>query len=159
RDDERFIAIHAGSARTVLAQAKRWPTENYAELITELRREMSQPIVLLEGPDEGGVADEIVGKLKANIPEFSVLKLTAPLGEAAAVLERSALYVGSDSGLAHLAAAVGTPAVTLFGPADPDRVCPFGYRHLVVQAPRDCSPCMLYPWQATRPIVRCSEPM
>ena len=91
--------------------------------------------------------------------EARVLRLTGPLGDAAAVLERAALYVGSASGLAHLAAAVGTPALTLFAPADPNRVCPFGYRHLVVQPPRDCAPCFLYPWQATRPKMRCREPM
>jgi ADP-heptose:LPS heptosyltransferase len=85
--------------------------------------------------------------------------LTGPLGDAAAVLERAALYVGSDSGLAHLAAAVGRRAVTLFAPADPDRVCPFGNRELVVQPNRDCSPCFLYPWEATKPKMRCREPM
>jgi ADP-heptose:LPS heptosyltransferase len=61
------------------------------------------------------------------------------------LLERATLYVGSDSGLAHLAAAVGTPPVTLFGPADPDRVSPFGYRDLVVQAPKKLQPVLPLP--------------
>ena len=74
------------------------------------------------------------------------------------MLERAALYVGSDSGLAHLAAAVGTRTVTLFGPADPDRVSPFGNRDLVVQAPQTCGPCFLYPWHTPYPKIRCREP-
>ena len=88
-----------------------------------------------------------------------VVRLTGPLGDAAAVLERATMYVGSDSGLAHLAAAVGTPAVTMFSPADPDRVCPFGYRHLVVQPPPPCKPCFLYPWEKPYPAMNCVDPM
>jgi ADP-heptose:LPS heptosyltransferase len=173
-DDARFIVVHAGSAKTILAQAKRWPPENYARLIELMCSELSHQIVLVEGPDEAGVAEEITRTLTPALSDstaliagrgtgrgsgVAVIRLTGPLGDAAALLERAELYVGSDSGLAHLAAAVGTPAVTLFAPADPDRVCPFGYRHLVVQPPRDCSPCFLYPWEATKPKMRCREPM
>ncbi|HWP41284.1 MAG TPA: glycosyltransferase family 9 protein [Tepidisphaeraceae bacterium] len=162
-DDAPCIAIHAGSAKTVLARAKRWPADRYAQLIGMLQQQLSDPIVLLEGPDEAGVGDEILNSLgragaRSGREAVRVIRLNGPLGDAAAVLERARLYVGSDSGLAHLAAAVGTPPVTLFAPADPDRVCPFGYRHLVVQSPRNCGPCFLYPWQATRPVVRCREP-
>jgi ADP-heptose:LPS heptosyltransferase len=84
-----------------------------------------------------------------------MIRLDGPLGEAAALMERAELYVGTDSGLAHLAAAVGTPAVTIFAPADPDRVCPYGYRDLVVQPPPPCGPCFLYPWEAAYPKMRC----
>jgi ADP-heptose:LPS heptosyltransferase len=85
--------------------------------------------------------------------------LTGSLGTAAAILHRAELYVGSDSGLAHLASAVGTPAVTLFAPADPDRVCPFGNRDLVVQAQTPCTPCMQYPWRTPYPKLLCQEPL
>lgn len=154
------IAIHAGSARTVLAAAKRWPPESYAKLVTALESEFGPRVLLLEGPDETGVTDEILRRLPGAPPR--VLRLSGPLGVAAAVLERSQLYAGTDSGLAHLAAAVGTPAVTLFAPADPDRVCPFGYRDLVVQPPgprgENCSPCFEYPWKSPYPKMRCREP-
>jgi ADP-heptose:LPS heptosyltransferase len=66
--------------------------------------------------------------------------------------------MGSDSGLAHLASAVGTKAVTIFAPADPDRVCPFGYRDLVVRVNKDCSPCFHYPWKTPYPKLLCREP-
>ena len=151
-EDARPIAIHAGSAKTVLAQAKRWPAENYAALIDRLIGEFGLRILLLEGPDERGVADEITRHIPRS--PVKVLPLSGPLAHAGAVLERSQLYIGTDSGLAHLAAAVGTPPITLFAPADPDRVCPFGHRHLVVQPPCDCCPCLLYPWQATKPTLR-----
>jgi ADP-heptose:LPS heptosyltransferase len=147
-DGDDFVAVHAGSAKTVLAEAKRWPTENYARLLEMIQSELGMPVVLLEGPDEAGVADAIN-------PRAKVAKLRGNLGTAAAVLERAALYVGSDSGLAHLAAAVGKRAVTIFAPADPDRVCPFGNRDLVAKPDKSCSPCFLYPWHATRPKMCC----
>jgi ADP-heptose:LPS heptosyltransferase len=158
-----FIAIHAGSATTILAQAKRWPSEKYAELIRLMRNELPQEIVLLEGPDEEGVAADIMRavaqqSLGIAIPGLYSMKLTGPLSEAAAILERAAIYVGSDSGLAHLAGAVGTRAVTLFAPADPERVCPFGQRDLVIQPDDPCAPCFMYPWETPYPKMKCTPP-
>lgn len=144
------IIVHAGSAQTVLAQAKRWPTQKYRELLSALRAEAGDRVVVVEGPDEAGVAADIVGAPA----RARMIRLAGPLGEAAALMELAALYVGTDSGLAHLAAAVGTPAVTIFAPADPDRVCPYGYRDLVVQPPPPCGPCFLYPYEAPYPKMR-----
>ena len=155
------IVVHAGSAQTVLAQAKRWPAESYAQLVIEASQRWKDRVVLLEGPDELGVARQIAQSPAIAIAGLSprIIRLQGPLGEAAAVLERAQLYLGSDSGLAHLAAAVGTRAVTLFAPADPDRVSPFGYRHLVVQTPTPCTPCMQYPWRTPYPKILCREPL
>jgi heptosyltransferase-2 len=154
--DERPIAVHPGSARTVLAEAKRWPPSLYAKLIPQLREKFAAEVVVLEGPDELGVAEEIEKHLGAKL---MVIRLCGALADAAGVLERCRFYVGSDSGLGHLAAAVGTAPVTIFAPADPDRVCPFGYRQLVVRPNKACSPCLMYPFAATVPKVRCREPM
>jgi ADP-heptose:LPS heptosyltransferase len=158
-DDLRPIIVHAGSANTVLARAKRWSSESYAQLIDALSREFgAERILLVEGPDEAGVAQEITGIRDTTASRVRVIRMTGPLSDAAVLLERAALYVGSDSGLAHLAAAVGTPAVTIFAPADPDRVCPFGYRELVVQPPTGCTPCFKYPWESPYPKMECREP-
>jgi len=154
--DERPIAVHPGSARTVLAESKRWPPQSYAKLIPQLRENFAAEVVVLEGPDELGVAEEIEKHLGSKL---KVIRLCGALADAAAVLERCRFYVGSDSGLGHLAAAVGTAPVTIFAPADPDRVCPFGYRHLVVRPNKSCSPCLMYPFDATEPKVKCCEPM
>jgi ADP-heptose:LPS heptosyltransferase len=145
----------------VVGAAKRWPAEKYAELIGQLYQKLGDRVVLIEGPDEQGVAEEILRHCDAKGGyRPRVLPLRGPLGEAAAVLERAALYVGSDSGLAHLAAAVGTPAVTLFAPSDPERSCPWGFRHLVVQPRgRGCAPCLMYPYACTSPKIRCAPPL
>ncbi|MCP4621997.1 MAG: glycosyltransferase family 9 protein [bacterium] len=151
------IVIHAGSAGTVLAKAKRWPVEKFGKLVQGLEKEWGPCVVIVEGPDEKGVAQEILAYVATSSPV--VVSLCGGLGDAAALLEQAQLYVGSDSGLAHLAAAVGTPAVSLFGPADPERVCPYGQRHLaVLPEKRDCAPCNSYPWQTPFPKVGCSKP-
>jgi ADP-heptose:LPS heptosyltransferase len=154
--DERPIAVHPGSGRTALAAAKRWPPKLYAKLIPKLREKFAAEVVVLEGPDELGVVEEIEKHLGEKL---KVIRLCAHLADAGAVLERCRFYVGSDSGLGHMAAAVGTAPVTIFAPADPDRVCPFGYRHLVVRPNKSCSPCAMYPFEAVQPKVKCCEPM
>jgi ADP-heptose:LPS heptosyltransferase len=154
--DGPFAAIHAGSARTVLAQAKRWAPQRYAALIEQIVAHAALPCVLLEGPDEAGIARQILDRARCDA---TIITLHGSLGDAAALLARADVYVGSDSGLAHLAAAVGTPAVTIFAPADPARVCPSGNRDLVVQPARACVPCGQYPWHATRPAIRCRPPL
>lgn len=169
RGPERgFIAVHAGSGSyTVIARAKRWDPQKYAQLIDAMIRETSKSVLLLEGPDESGVAESIIEHLPkedfASLlsgagPRLYTLKLTGPLGETAAILERASLYVGSDSGIAHLAASVGKRAVTIFAPADPDRVCPYGSRDLVVQTPNTCSPCFTYPFKTPYTDSKCKEP-
>ena len=150
---DRYCAVHAGSGDTIFALSKRWPPKRWSELIPRLRREFGLTPVLLEGPEDAGVIELI--RQHVDVP---ALRLSGPLAEAAAVLKACDLYVGSDSGLAHLAAAVGTPPVTLFGPARPDEVSPFGYRHLVVQTPAACAPCFRYPQFATTPAVQCRPP-
>jgi ADP-heptose:LPS heptosyltransferase len=155
--EERFVVIHAGGAQTVVGAAKRWPPKLFAELIGRLLPMIDHKLLLIEGPDEEGVSDEIRSYLPALARDrrIAALRMAGGLGDAAAVLERAALYVGSDSGLAHLAAAVGRRALTIFAPADPDRVSPWGNRDLVVQVNKSCAPCLRYPWSAVRPKVRC----
>jgi len=154
--DSRPLIVHAGSGATALAAAKRWPAGHCSRLLNALRQQTDRPIILIDGPDEAGLADEIMRC--APVPGVIVIRLRGSLGTSAALLQRSALYIGSDSGLAHLAAAVGTPPVTLFGPADPDRYCPFGYRQLVVQARTGiCLGCHSYPWQSRRPKIVCAH--
>lgn len=153
RVDRPFVVVHAGSARTILAEAKRWPTEKYAELVQAIVRETGHSVVVVEGPDETGVSEQILSQC-ADRTRLHALPLRGKLGDSAAVLEQADFYCGTDSGLAHLSAAVGKRAITLFAPADPDRVCPFGNRDLVVQPPGVEKVPFLYPWEATKPKLR-----
>ncbi len=72
----------------------------------------------------------------------------ANIGQLAALYARSLVVIGPDSGPLHLAAAVGTPTVTLFGPADPIEFGPWGppERHLVLASNIGCRPCRVLDW-------------
>jgi ADP-heptose:LPS heptosyltransferase len=153
----KFVVIHAGAAQSKLGPAKRWPAVNFAALIKAIRRTTDLAVAVIEGPDERGIAEQII-KLAPGDPQVHAVPLGGSLGTSAAFLALSRLYVGSDSGVAHLAAAVGVRTVTLFAPADPDRVCPFGNRDLVVSVRKACSPCALYPFEKCSPAVRCTPP-
>ena len=118
-----FLAIHPGSG----ALAKNWPSERFTELAAELGPE---PFLLIDGPaDERAVAALATGT--ASFVRAHGLSLRT-LG---AVLRRAALFVGNDSGVAHLAAAWGTPTLAIFGPTDPTTWSPVGRRVAVVRSP------------------------
>lgn len=109
---------------------KTWPAPRYRALLDQAAAHFDAAVVL------GGAADrEAAGALGgAALP---VLDLTGEtdLTEAAAVLEQAQAFVGNDSGLGHLAAAAGTPTVTVFGPGRPERYRPWGERARLVHAP------------------------
>ena len=153
----RPIILHSIAPTSPLNAAKRWSPQHYASLICELNSTCDNPLLLIEGPDELGVADEILFHCSGAKP--LALHLNGPLGDTAALLKLASLYIGPDSGLAHLAAAVGTPPVTLFAPTDPEHAAPFAHRDLALQ-PRTkaCSPCCKYPFLSTKNNIHCHIP-
>jgi len=112
---------------------KRWPPEMFAELA---RRLAGAPVVLFGAPEDAPICAAIGATLAANgvtaIDAAGKLDLLA----AAAALTRARLFVGNDSGLMHIAAAVGAPTVGLFGPSDERVYGPWGARTRAVRGPR-----------------------
>jgi heptosyltransferase-2/heptosyltransferase-3 len=130
------IAIQVGAG----APVKLWPRERLAEAGRALAERFGAHVVVLGGPTEA----EAVGVVAAGIGAAAIgLAGVTTVGELAAVLERCDLALGPDSGPLHLAVAVGTPTLHLFGPADPRRFGPYGdpRRHRVLAAHRPCVPC------------------
>ncbi|NNL99794.1 MAG: glycosyltransferase family 9 protein [Gammaproteobacteria bacterium] len=103
-------------------EAKVWPVERYAALVRHLSGQFDA-VVALGGPDDR----EAVASLAAVSP-LPVLDLagTIDLLTAAAVLTHAAYFVGNDSGVGHIAAAMGRPTMTVFGPGQPERYRPWG---------------------------------
>ena len=131
---DAFIAVVMGSSW----ETKDWHFEGYRRLVENILTIFKMPVVLLGGSSQAPAARRLV----KNTNPHEVIDLTGnSLVEMAAVLKAAAAGVGPDSGPGHLAAAVGTPFVTLFGPTPPQRHAPYGCEHLVVQTPRDCVPC------------------
>ncbi len=122
-------------APTANWQPKVWPAECFAAAVSLLSRTTlpnALPIVLGgPGPAEATMAAPLLAELPGAVD--LVGKLTLP--EVAACLERSALFIGNDSGLMHLSAASGAPTIGLFGPTDAATYAPVGQRATAVVGP------------------------
>jgi ADP-heptose:LPS heptosyltransferase len=116
--DARPVAIHPGSG----SAAKCWPVERFARLMEML----DAPAVVFEGPADVEVCRRLEHILSGRRGIAWARQLA--LEEAAGLLSACRLYVGNDSGLTHLAAALGVPTVTVFGPTDPQVWRPLGRR-------------------------------
>jgi ADP-heptose:LPS heptosyltransferase len=130
-----LVAIHPGASW----RPRAWLPERFAAIADWVAEHYDAQVVLIGSADERDVEAAVrgrAGKARA-ISMFGTLTLP----ELAALLERSRLLVGNDSGIAHLAAACGTPTVALFGPQDPRRFRPWSERSIVLHHPVPCFPC------------------
>lgn len=125
-------------APVAAAAAKTWPAENFARLAAAAAAGpcAGWRLAVFGGPGDDSKARALLDARPDAITVFG----EADLLTVAAALARCAAFVGNDSGLAHLAAAVGLPTLALFGPSDPVRYAPWGPRARFLQAPdRDIS--------------------
>ena len=113
------LVVHPGAG----SRAKRWDAAGFVQ-VAEWWREM------------GGGVVEVAGPAEAEDPPLlgSPIVREWPLEDLALVLARAALYLGNDSGVSHLAGAVGAAGVVLFGPTDPRRWAPLGARLVALRA-------------------------
>ena len=120
-----IVAIHPGSG----GRWKCWPAERFAQAI-DLLKGASHQVALIQGLADEEVVANVLASLKGERPP--VLS-SLPVEELAAFLSLCGCYLGNDSGVTHLAAAVGAPAVALFGPTDPDVWGPRGRAVTILQ--------------------------
>jgi heptosyltransferase-2 len=132
---KKTIALGVGSTNS---RAKRWQTESYAKLNDLLQAELNANVVLVGAKDEIDVSTEVFEK-----SEKKPLILTGQtnLAEAVAVLSEIDLLVSNDMGLAHVAPAVGTGTIVIFGPTNEKTTQPVGSE--IIRKMPDCAPCML----------------
>ena len=107
-----LIAMHPGSGS--YSTARRWAPERFAQLADTLYRDVGGQLLLLGGPEEAELHQQIKEMMQSEMPTRSLagkggIKVTA------AVLEQVDLFVGNDSALVHLAVAGGAPTVAVFG--------------------------------------------
>jgi heptosyltransferase-1 len=114
-------------------QTKRWPIENFAALVAPLREHYGLATVIAGGSDVIDLARQIPGA-KSAAGKTSLRELTA-------LLERASLVIANDSGPMHIAAALGRPLVTMFGPTNPVRTGPYRRQETVLRLDIPCSPC------------------
>lgn len=136
----RRVAIHAGAS----TRYKQWPPERFAELAASLRRQRQLEPVLIGGTAERNGCERIAAAVRQSVGQSCAIELSDDLAATAAALRRSALFVGTDSGLAHLAVALGRPTVVLFGPSDHRKWGTQGGAHGIVRTDIACAPCFIF---------------
>lgn len=135
---ESIVALNIGATNS---EAKRWPDIRFAEFADRMVREYGVQIVLLGTQAERAIAERVIEKMTTR----GVLNLVGQtdLEALVGVLDRCDLVVGNDTGSAHVAAALGRPTLTLFGPTNEFETAPLGPRAEVVRIDGiDCARCM-----------------
>jgi ADP-heptose:LPS heptosyltransferase len=130
-----LIGIHVSGGRAI----KQWPVERFGDVGRRLVEHSDATIVL-----SGAAGDRpMVDIVKSRLPAHKVIDVAgrADLLTLAGLIERLDLLVTGDTGPMHLAVAVGTPVVAVFGPSDPARYAPRGSLDRVVRVDLPCSPC------------------
>jgi heptosyltransferase I len=121
-----------------LWETKLWFNDRFAALADRLVGEHGVDVVFTGGPGDHGTIAEIRRMMSATASDFSGRTSLTML---AALYQQAALLVTTDTGPMHLAAAVDTPVVALFGPTAPWRTGPYGEGHRVIRTAPPCSPC------------------
>jgi lipopolysaccharide heptosyltransferase I len=139
-EDRKFVAdlLPAGTRYAVFMpgtnwETKRWPAESFAACVGPLRERFGLQSIVV-----GGLGD---APLAARIPAARDLTGKTNLRQLVALLERADLVIANDTGPMHVAAALGRPLVSIYGPTSPARTGPYGRLGTVVQLDVACSPC------------------
>jgi heptosyltransferase III len=120
-----IVVVHPGSG----SAAKRWPVEIFATLIETLETQFGVRTVIVTGYAEADVAARVRSLIHTAQP---MVAENWPLIPTAALIGQATVFVGHDSGLTHLAAALRRPTVAIFGPTDPEVWGPCGDHVIVV---------------------------
>jgi heptosyltransferase-2 len=138
-----LIAMHPGSGG--YSTARRWEPQRFAQLADTLFHDTRGQLVLLGGPEEAELHRQIFELMQSDMPVRSFAG-KGTIRVAAAVLEQADLFIGNDSGLMHMATAVGTPTIAIFGLTNSDAWGPYTGDHpsrkaVVVKLDLPCMPC------------------
>jgi ADP-heptose:LPS heptosyltransferase len=126
-------AIHPGSG----GRFKNWPLKNFLALADQLKAQQKRQPFFILGPVEEEASPPMAETIQAR--GFPLVR-RLPLNRLAGLLELSAGYVGNDSGVTHLAAALNLPTVALFGPTDPELWGPAGNRVVILRSQDSAAP-------------------
>ncbi|MFA5285247.1 MAG: glycosyltransferase family 9 protein [Smithellaceae bacterium] len=130
----RWITINPYSRWTY----KEWSDPKWIDIIQWLWKEFAMPTIVIGSPDENSKVEALIRQ--CTTPAFNFAGKTT-LAELAGLLKLSHLHIGVDSAGPHIAAATGTPTVTIYGPSSWQDWAPVGEQHRVVLPDMDCVPC------------------
>jgi ADP-heptose:LPS heptosyltransferase len=132
-----IIGIHPGATWP----AKKWMPDQFGELADMLIAKLGVQVIMFAGPNDG---EAVKAVLQHSFPSIKVLT-NHPLRQLAAIMAHCSLFIGNDAGPMHIAAAVGTPTIGLFGPGEENIWFPYaaGDGHIALRKDVACHPCHL----------------
>ena len=134
-----LIGIAPGAA---YGPAKQWPAERFSQIVELLSRERPLYPLLFGSRGDSEACRRVGDGIGSASPTLSLdLSGKTSLREAMALMSLCAVFITNDSGLMHVAAALGVPTVAIFGSTDPNRTGPLGKRCSILYKKVDCSPC------------------
>jgi heptosyltransferase II len=133
----QLVALNPGATNS---RAKRWLPERFAATADQLSERDDFQTVIVGAPGDRDAARAVAGQMRSNVADLTG---RTSLAELKAVLACTALVVSNDTGTSHVAAALGVPTVTIFGPTEEFATRPLAELAAVVRHPVECSPCML----------------
>lgn len=135
------LCVHVGGDRKWVRQ---WSLNNYCQLVYEIVKDFGVTIFLIGGAEETSDNEEIERFVTKRLPEADIRNLSGMnLNDVANAVATAIGLVGNDSAFQHLAAALETPTMIVYGPTDPQVWSPsvFDDRHRIVSKGLDCQPC------------------
>ena len=136
-DPTRSLVVICPGARSHI---KRWYPDRFAHLADRLIDDAHAEVILTGEPDERPIVDDVLGAMRHRESVHSAVGLTM-IRQLGALMQRARLVITNDSASLHLACAVGTPVLALFGPTDPRKYGPTGTQDRVIQRRLFCVPC------------------
>jgi len=136
-DKDLLIAVHAGGGRYTIAY-RNWSAERFARVCDGLVERFKAKVILIGGKDDEMIVKRVISMMRQK-PISAVKK--ASLKQTAVLIQRVKLLICNNSAPMHIAAALGTPTVSIFGSVDPRIHRPWGEGHIVLRKTLECSPC------------------
>jgi heptosyltransferase-2 len=141
KEGDKLLAIHPGAS----CPSKIWPNERFAEVADKLVEKCGFKVLLISGPKDAGLAHKVIKNMRHPAVDFSGRTSVAQL---ASLLKRCRLFISNDSGPVHIATAVGTPVISIFGRnqpgLSPKRWGPVGENDKALHKDAGCIECLAH---------------
>ncbi len=136
-ESDIVVALHPGG----YYPSQRWPADRFAAVARALMARYGAKILLIGSPGETGIIEAIISLLSAADRNNVVRTENLGIGTLCALIARSRLFIGNNSGPLHMAGALNIPSVSTMGPTDEGRWRPIGRNQIVLKAGLSCLSC------------------
>ncbi|QDU33519.1 ADP-heptose--LPS heptosyltransferase 2 [Poriferisphaera corsica] len=140
---DEFVLLNPGAQKLM----KRWPAPQFSEIANKLYEQHGLKIAITGSPSEHGILESI--ETGTNVPVVNFAKLGMNLRLLKSAVKFSRLMITNDTGPRHIAAAMGTPVVSLFGPTGPEWTKIYFEDEIELSAPGICDACKSESWAKT----------